>query len=246
AYDQIFHEICLQKTPCIIAIDRAGVVGADGPTHHGLFDIAYLRTLPELVVAAPKNGSEIYSLMKFALDNRLTLALRYPRERCPDSALSFLPENITLGKGEVINNGSDIAFLAYGSTVDTCLKAAELLAKENIIPTVVNMRFVKPIDRQLIYETAQKHKYIITVEEHALAGGFGSAVIEVLNDSQSLNPVNVSRPFVVHRVGIPDEFASHANREELLTHYGLDASSLVKLCKHFLRKMQGKMQGKVS
>jgi 1-deoxy-D-xylulose-5-phosphate synthase len=229
AYDQVFHEICLQNTPCIIAIDRAGVVGSDGPTHHGLFDISYLRTLPNLVLAAPKNGSEIYPIMKFAIDNRLTLALRYPRDRCPEPLPACAEEEIALGKGEILKEGSDIALLGYGSTVQSCLDAAQMLEREKIFVTVANARFAKPIDRELVQNLAANHRVIATVEEHALAGGFGSAVLETLSELFSRRKEQTQCAVV--RIGVPDEFISHASRKELLSQLGLDPASIAKLCK---------------
>jgi 1-deoxy-D-xylulose-5-phosphate synthase len=232
AYDQVFHEICLQNAPCIIAIDRAGVVGSDGPTHHGLFDIAYLRTLPNIVLAAPKNGSEIYSIMKFAIDNRLTLALRYPRDHCPDQLPACADAEISLGKGEILKEGSDIALLGYGSTVQSCLDAAENLEKEKIFVTVANARFAKPIDRELIQNLAENHKVIVTVEEHALAGGFGSAVLETL--SELFSGQRDATQCSVFRIGVPDELIPHASRRELLSQLCLDPASIAKLCKSLI------------
>jgi 1-deoxy-D-xylulose-5-phosphate synthase len=232
-YDQVFHEICLQNVPCIIAIDRAGVVGSDGPTHHGLFDIAYLRTLPNIVLAAPKNGSEIYSIMKFAINNRLTLTLRYPRDHCPEPNPACGGAEIALGKGEILKEGSDIALLGYGSTVQSCLEAAEMLAKEKLFPTVANARFAKPVDRELVQNLAENHRVIITVEEHALAGGFGSAVLETLSELFSPDRP-VATATAVYRIGIPDRFIPHASRSELLSQLGLDSASIARTCRSFL------------
>jgi len=217
-YDQLFHEIALNKIPCLICIDRGGLVGEDGPTHHGVFDIAYMRTLPGFALAAPANCSHIFPLMKMAVDRGLSLAIRYPRAACPDEGSGENAE-FALGKGEVLVKGADAAVLAYGAEVSAALEAAKLLEKKGKKITVADARFAKPLDTEMILKLYKSHKHLVTVEEHALAGGFGSAVIEMLSD-RGLDTRKV------HRIGIPDEFVEHAPRSALLAMLSLDAEGI--------------------
>lgn len=218
-YDQLFHEIALNAIPCLVCIDRGGLVGADGPTHHGVFDISYMRHLPGMALSAPAKAADIYSLMKLAIEKNLTLALRYPRDSCPEEKITFDQADFELGKGEILRKGKDVALLPYGAQVQAALEAAEILASEGIHVTVANPRFAKPLDEKLITGLVRAHKHLVTIEDHALAGGFGSAVLELLSerglDSRKLR-----------RLGIPDAFIEHGPRGALLARLGLDAAGI--------------------
>jgi 1-deoxy-D-xylulose-5-phosphate synthase len=219
AYDQLFHEIMLNDIPCLICIDRGGLVGADGPTHHGVFDIAYMRHLPGIALAAPTNCADIYPLMKLAVEKEICLAIRYPRDSCPEESLVFSERGFELGKGEVLRKGKEVALLPYGSEVQHALDAAEILASEGIRVTVADARFAKPLDGKLLTDLARKHRYLVTVEDHALAGGFGSAVLEFFSE-QDINSRKLCR------LGIPDRFIEHAPRRDQLASLGLDAKGI--------------------
>ena len=210
AYDQIFHELCLQQANVVLAIDRAGLVGADGPTHHGAFDIAYLRHLPEMRLMAPKDGPELAAMLDFALKLGGPAALRFPRENVPEP-INEAP--IELGKAQVLRDGSDVVLWAYGVMVVRCIEAAEMLDKRGISAAVVNARFAKPIDIELLETLAQRP--IITVADGAAQGGFGSAVIEALNEAGCRADVT--------RLEIPDRLIEHGPRLDLLDSVGLSA-----------------------
>lgn len=220
AYDQIIHDVCLQNLPLVLALDRGGFVGADGPTHHGLFDLSFLRSLPNMIIMSPKDENELQHLLKTALACGGPAAIRYPRGSGLGVDLDDELEALPVGRGEVVRAGSDLAIIAIGVTVYPALAAAEKLAARGISPTVINARFVKPLDADLILQTARTHKKIITVEENVLMGGFGSAVLELLADN-GLNDV------AVKRIGIPDEFVEHASQEELRRQYGLDEAGIM-------------------
>ncbi len=203
AYDQILHDVCLQNLPVIFAMDRAGIVGEDGKTHQGLFDISYLRPIPNIVVMAPKDENELQHMVYTAVQyGQGPIAFRFPRGDGygveMDSELKILP----IGKGETLREGSDMCLVAYGSEVYPALQTAERLAERGIEAAVINARFVKPLDEELLLEAARKYHRIVTVEENVLAGGFGSAVME-LYEQKGLNEVEV------HRVGIGDHFVTH-------------------------------------
>ncbi|MCX5822353.1 MAG: 1-deoxy-D-xylulose-5-phosphate synthase [Deltaproteobacteria bacterium] len=204
AYDQVIHDVCLQKLPMVLAMDRGGFVGADGPTHHGLFDYAFLRTVPNLIVMAPKDETELH--------------VRYPRGAGVGVPLDENPRTLPIGKGEILFNppGAALAVVAIGACVHPALDAAELLLAEGIPVRVINARFVKPLDGELLCVAARELKRVITVEENALMGGFGSAVLELFAE-KGVSGVSV------RRLGIPDEFAPHATQKELRRMYGIDA-----------------------
>ncbi|HEX3033422.1 MAG TPA: 1-deoxy-D-xylulose-5-phosphate synthase, partial [Bacillota bacterium] len=214
AYDQILHDICLQKLPVVLALDRAGLVGEDGPTHHGLFDFAFLRHIPNMVVMAPKDENELQQMLVTALDFNGPCTVRYPRGSGEGAALDTNPLALPLGKGELLREGEDCVILAIGSMVYPSLEAANMLAAKGIDAAVVNSRFVKPLDEQLILSLLQPGKLVVTVEEHSLQGGFGSAVLELL-EARGITGVKV------RRMGIPDEFVEHGHREALLARYCL-------------------------
>ncbi|NUO09249.1 MAG: 1-deoxy-D-xylulose-5-phosphate synthase [Candidatus Brocadia sp.] len=219
AYDQVFHDICLQRNKVVFTLDRAGIVGNDGPTHNGVFDISYLRNLPEIILMAPKDGNELKSMLKIALDAGKTVAIRYPKEDIPDGKLNPHYKTFEIGKAEVLRDGADGVLLAYGAMVYRCLQAAEKLSEKGIEVTVVNARFAKPLDRELILELVRNHKLIITVEDHALMGGFGSAVLELVSDEKE----DAGK---IIRMGIPDRFMEHGPRNFILKNIGLDENGI--------------------
>ena len=228
AYDQIIHDIALQKLPVVLAIDRAGLVGEDGPTHHGAFDLSYLRAVPNMVISAPKDEAELRNLLYTALKwNKGPFAIRYPRgavvERLTQNPSEDF-EEIEVGTWEVLKEGDlKVAILAVGIAVSWSLKAADLV-KEKLgkSPTVVNARFVKPLDRELLKELAQQNEVLITVEENTLKGGFGSAVLEELNSLELLQKVKVVN------LGIPDRFVEHGPQKVLREKLGLSPEGIAK------------------
>ena len=219
AYDQVFHDICLQQNGVVFALDRAGIVGNDGPTHNGVFDIAYLRNLPEIILMAPKDGNELKSMLKIALDSGKAVAIRYPKEDIPDKEISPQYKTFEIGKAEVLREGVDGVLLAYGAMVYRCLHAAEKLSGKGVEVTVVNARFAKPLDKALILDLVRNHKLIATVEDHALMGGFGSAVLELVTEEREDADKIV-------RMGIPDRFMEHGPRNLILKNIGLDEDEI--------------------
>ncbi|MDM7921107.1 MAG: 1-deoxy-D-xylulose-5-phosphate synthase [Pyrinomonadaceae bacterium] len=219
-FDQVIHDVCLQDLDVTLAMDRAGIVGADGPTHHGLLDIAYLRSYPNIVLMAPKDEAEMRAMMLTAIEHPGPAAIRYPRGNGYGVDISGEPKQIEIGKGEILREGEDIAIIAYGSMVNPSVNAAESLSKEGIEATVVNARFVKPLDEKLIMEIAASHRLIVTVEEAYLAGGFGSAVMELLEMNGVQDKVKVIR------MGVPDRIVTHGDAKLLLAKYGLDADGI--------------------
>jgi len=220
AYDQILHDVCLQNLPVVFAIDRAGLVGDDGPTHHGLFDCAYLRTMPNMMLMAPKDEDELRSMFKTALQHKGPCAVRYPRGAGNGVPLDQEPALIPIGKAEVLKDGRDIVFIAAGNCTSLAEKTARTLASMNVEAAVINARFIKPLDAECILHYCNRTGKVITVEEHILAGGFGSAVLELLNES------NAGR-IELERVGIPDCFVEHGHLEKLRVKYGLTVDYLV-------------------
>ena len=184
AYDQVVHDICLMNLDVTFALDRAGIVGEDGATHQGLYDIAYLRTLPNMVVMAPKDENELRHMLKTAIYHKGPAALRYPRGSGLGVPLDEEIKELEIGKGEVIKDGSDIAILAYGHTVDGAMMVSNMFEKEGVSVAVINARFAKPVDKDLIVQYAKSTRCLITIEEHSLKGGFGSAVLEALQEAK--------------------------------------------------------------
>ena len=219
AFDQVFHDVCLQNLPVVFAIDRAGVVGSDGPTHHGLFDLSYLRILPNMTVMAPKDENELQHMLQTAVEHDGPIALRYPRGSGYGVPLEQKLRAMPIGKGEVLRNGKDGAILAVGVMVYPAVEAANTLAGEGIDLTVVNARFIKPIDRELILSIALGSGTIFTVEDNALKGGFGSAVLELLEE-EGVEGVRVTR------FGYPDRFVEQGEQTELRRIYGLDSEGI--------------------
>jgi len=220
AFDQIIHDVCLQDLPVIFAIDRSGIVGDDGKTHQGAFDISYLTLIPNLIVSAPKDENELQHLLYTAVKSSHPMAVRYPRSAGLGVELDAELHSIPIGKGEIVRRGEDVAILAIGTAVATALEAAQELATRGIEATVVNARFAKPLDSELILELASRIKRMVTVEENALSGGFGSSVIDLLQES-GISDVQVKS------IGLPDEFVEQGTQTILRAKYGLDAKGIV-------------------
>ncbi len=221
-YDQIVHDVCLQQLNVVFAMDRAGLVGDDGPTHHGAFDISYLRCLPHIVLMAPRDEAMLVHMLHTALEwDDGPVALRYPRGEAEGVALPRRPEAIEVGTGEVLRDGERVALLGYGYGVPLALGAAELLADEHgVEPTVADARFAKPLDAELIERLAAEHDVLVTVEENVLAGGFGSAVLEQLADRDLLGGTRTLR------IGLPDRYVTHGKPALLREEVGLTAEAL--------------------
>ncbi len=227
AFDQVFHELCLQNLPVVLAIDRGGLVGQDGPTHHGVFDIACLRSLPNLTLMSPKDAPELDLMLQAALALPGPAAIRYPRACVPEPPLAEPCPPIEIGRAEWLRRGDSVAIFAYGAMAQTALEAADRLAEAGARAAVVNARFVKPLDRDAVLQAAAETGAVVTLEEHALAGGFGAAVLEALADAGAAARVL--------RLGVPDEFIGHGRRSELLADLGLDADGVAARVLEWLR-----------
>ncbi len=229
AYDEIIHDVCLQNLPVVFAIDRGGIVGDDGPTHNGVFDLSYLRHIPNLVVMAPKDGYELQCMLKTALSLEAPAAIRYPRGAVTEPHEDQEIRNISVGKAELLKEGADILIIAIGSTVIPAVNASQMLSEAGISACVVNARFVKPLDMNLIYSLARNIKHILTVEENAVSGGFGSAVLEGLfqSDIEGLK---------IRLLGIPDRFIEQGSQNILRKNLGLDAEGIAREAMALIRK----------
>ena len=221
AYDQVLQDVCLQKLPVVLALDRGGIVGEDGPTHHGVFDFSYLRHIPNLVVMVPKDENEFQHMIKTAAECPAPVAFRYPRGRGVGVGREASLRLIDIGKGEILREGQDILIIAIGTTVYPSLRAAERLAEAGIQAAVINSRFLKPLDAELLCDWAKKTGKVLTVEENVLQGGFGSAVLELFQE-RGLFPVQV------RRLGIPDTFVEHGPQALLREKYGIDENGIIK------------------
>jgi 1-deoxy-D-xylulose-5-phosphate synthase len=221
AFDQIIHDVCLQRLPVVFAIDRAGIVGDDGKTHQGTFDLSYLTMIPNLVVAAPKDENELQHLLYTAVKAGRPMAVRYPRSPGLGITRDAELHEIPIGEGEVLKHGDDVAILALGASVTPSLEAARELASRGIEATVVNARFAKPLDAALINKLADRIKRFVTVEENVLTGGFGSSVARLLHESNR-SDVRITN------MGIPDVFVEHGTQAGLRSKYGLDVKAIVK------------------
>jgi 1-deoxy-D-xylulose-5-phosphate synthase len=231
AFDQIVHDVCLEGHPVVFAVDRGGIVGEDGPTHHGLFDLSYLRSLPNMIVMAPKDENELRHMLKTATAHPGPAAIRYPRGNGVGVPLEEALQTLPIGKAEILSSGTDVIILAIGSTVAPAVKAAEILKTQSVSATMVNCRFVKPLDATLIMELVREIPYILTVEENVLQGGFGTAVLECLADGG----IQAKR---VMRLGIPDTFVEHGSQRVLRAKYGIDASGIAKAVSEMLRRSE--------
>jgi 1-deoxy-D-xylulose-5-phosphate synthase len=221
AYDQVLHDVCLQRLPVVFALDRAGIAGEDGPTHQGLFDLSYMRHLPNMVVMAPKDENELRRMLKTAIEHSGPICLRYPRGASCGVELDAEVDVLSIGEAELLREGDDILIIAIGSTVYPALEAAQRLSQAYIEASVINARFVKPLDISLIRIWAKRTGRVVTVEENVREGGFGSAVLESLGEN---NITNIR----INRIGIPDVFVEHGGQEILRKKYGLDAESIFK------------------
>jgi len=233
SYDQIFQEVALQDLPVVLMLDRAGLVGPDGPTHHGAFDLAYLRHLPNLVVMAPGDAWDLEAMLQFALAGNSPAAIRYPKAAAVTVEREHAP--VELGVSEVMHWGRDVMLVACGAMLDTCLSVAEALHNRGIDAGVLNARFVKPLDTRTILRAVAEVPLTVTVEEAALAGGFGSAVLEAANDAG----LDASR---VRRLGIPDRFVEHGERKELLADLGLDEAGILETCLREAERAEGRRE----
>ncbi len=218
SYDQLIHDICIQKLPCIIAVDRAGIVGDDGETHQGIFDISFLNTIPNMTVMAPKNGVELEKMLEFAVDAKIPVAIRYPRGAASEM-MSNAQSPIELGKCEYIYNGKDIAIVSYGAMMDEAVGVYEGLIKEGLRPTLINARFSSPLDMDMAEDLFKNYKYVFTMEDNVLRGGFGSVV------SQAFSKIGTNGP-LLQCFGFPDCFVEHGTKAQLFKRYGLDAASV--------------------
>jgi 1-deoxy-D-xylulose-5-phosphate synthase len=221
AYDQLIHDIALQKLPVLLAIDRAGLVGADGPTHAGAFDLSFLRCIPNLLIATPSDENECRQLLTTAFRHDGPSAVRYPRGTGPGTPIDTSLDSLPVGKGIVRRQGKQVALLAFGSLVTVARKVAETMDA-----TLADMRFVKPLDRDLIVELAQTHDYLVTLEENVVMGGAGSAVSELLSE------LEINKPTL--HLGLPDRFVEHGDPAVLLARCGLDLDGILSSLKKFL------------
>ncbi len=234
-FDQIIHDVALQKLHVVFAIDRAGLVGADGPTHHGSFDLSYLRLIPGMVIMAPKDESELRDMLYTAIHYKNgPIALRYPRGNALGVALKDHFDLLEIGKSEKLLDGDDVALLAVGKMVEYSLSAAKKLAKEGVKCEVINMRFVKPLDTKRIDEIVKKHSKIITLEENTILGGFGSGVLEYMAEK------NYKTDLL--RIGLPDNFVDHGTQAELHRLLEIDSEGIVKKIKIFCNNQNIKQE----
>jgi len=236
AFDQVLHDVCLPDLPVIFALDRSGIVGEDGKTHQGLFDLSYLGLMPNMIVCAPKDGNELQDLLYTALNTEHPMAIRYPRGQGAEIPLATELHQLPVGKAEIIKQGEDVVIIGIGSTVRPSLEAAEHLALRGIDVMVINARFAKPLDAELILDVASRTKKVVTVEENVLSGGFGAAVLELLEKAEASD-------VKVKRLGIPDEFVTHGKQDFLRSLYHLDAPGIAKECADFLAHVQAKAKG---
>lgn len=234
AFDQIVHDVCLQNLPVVFAMDRGGLVGEDGPTHHGVFDLSFLRIIPNMILMAPKDENELQHMLKTALDHHGPAAVRYPRGNGYGVAMDKDPEALPIGKGELLREGEDILLIGIGTTVYPAMEAAQRLERQGISAAVINARFVKPLDQDLIFDWARKIGKIVTIEENVLQGGFGSAVLEMLQEI-SFFP----KSFV--RLGIPDTFVVHGPQSTLRNLYGIDADGIENAALNLLNTRDGQI-----
>lgn len=229
AYDSILHDICMQKLHVTMCLDRAGLVGDDGYTHHGVFDYAYLRSIPNMTIMAPKDENELRHMLKTALSFNGPISVRYPRGSGVGVDITEPMHGLPIGKAEVLREGKELCFWAIGSMVQSAVQAADKLKEQGIDAGVVNMRFAKPLDKELLIEHAKRYGKIVTLEEGVLAGGVGSEVLEILDDAGLLQQC------AVLRLGIPDEFVTHGDKKLLFRDLGLDTDAIVQKAAAFVK-----------
>ena len=223
SYDQIFQEVSLQNLPVLLLLDRAGLTGPDGPTHHGMFDLTYLRPLPNMVVMAPGDASDLSAMVDFALRQDCPTAIRYPKA-VAETVGRDAYQPVEMGTAEVMSQGQDGTVVACGAVLPACMEAANILREEGLDVGVINARFVKPLDSQTILQAVENGRFLLTVEEGALMGGFGSAVLEAAVDA-GLDTRQI------RRLGVPDRYIEHGTRTELLADLRLDAQGIAELCR---------------
>lgn len=226
AYDQIFQEVALQNLPVVFMMDRAGLTGPDGPTHHGVFDVGFMRVFPNVSVMAPGDAPELDAMLEFALQQEGPTAIRYPKASVAEIERDEHP--IEQGKAEIIRWGTDGAVLCFGTLLSDCVRASNTLRQQGLNVAVINARFAKPVDREIVERVLNECSFVVTVEEGALMGGFGSAVLEAASE-MGLNTSHITR------LGIPDQFVEHGERAELLADLGLDASGIAHVCREAAR-----------
>ena len=230
AYDQVFHDVLLQKLPVIFCLDRAGLVGPDGPTHHGVFDISLMNALPGIIIAAPKDGNELDNLILTALETNKPFCIRYPKSNSINYHQTNISKVLDVGSWETLNNGKKVAILATGSMVEIATKSIEVInSKFSFNPTVVNCRFIKPLDTKMLDKIISSHEILITMEEGILTGGFGSSIVDY---TKNLN-------ITIETMGIKDEYVEHGTRKELLDLVGLNTDSLINLIEKNLNLNSG-------
>ncbi len=222
SYDQIFQEVCLQDLPVTFLMDRSGLTAADGPTHHGTFDIGYMRIFPNMVVMAPGDANDLGAMLDFALEHDSPCSIRYPKDTAALMTRELQP--VELGKSEMISTGRDGTIVSFGSHLDSCQNAANELKQEGIEVGVINARFCKPLDEETFIAAIKDSPFVVTVEEGMLMGGFGSAVLEMANEHR----LNTSH---IRRLGVPDEFVQHGDRQELLDELNLTPKGIAKICR---------------
>jgi 1-deoxy-D-xylulose-5-phosphate synthase len=221
AFDQVVHDVCIQNLPVIFAMDRAGLVGDDGRTHQGMFDISYLRILPNIVLMSPKDENEMQHMIYTAVNYGIgPIGVRYPRGAGFGVEMDAELKNLPIGKGEILRQGKDLALIAVGSEVYPAMEAASLLAQFGVEAEVINARFIKPLDEELLLGVAHRHNRIVTVEEAALPGGFGSAILELF-EQKGIHNSNL------HRIGVPDRFIDHGSQPLMRAKLCLDADGIV-------------------
>ncbi len=243
AYDQIIHDVALQKLPVIFCIDRAGLVGEDGPTHHGTFDVSYLRVVPNMTIASPSDGDDLERMMDYAVENRIgPVAIRYPRGAIP-AALGENTRPFEWGRWDVLSGGTDLAIIATGSMVHPCIAVADRLRKEGVGVSLINARFIKPLDTEALTEIAERFDRVVVIEENSIHGGLGSAVLDYFD--------TIDYRGKILRLGIPDRFIQHGHRSLLLKEVGLDEdgiyrsiNTIIKSKRSLLRVFQMKRNGK--
>jgi 1-deoxy-D-xylulose-5-phosphate synthase len=232
AFDQIVHDVCLQNLPVVFCMDRGGLSGDDGPTHHGLFDISYLRSVPNIVHMVPKDEDELADMMYTAMLHDGPSAIRYPRGTGPGTVVKDQPQALAIGVAEVVKDGHDIAIFGLGAMLPEAMRLAAMLESEGFSAAVINPRFAKPIDRTCVAEYARHCGLVVTLEDHVLAGGFGSAVLETMNELELAVPVV--------RVGWPDAFIEHGKVEALREKYGLTAEAALEKARPYLAAMESR------
>jgi 1-deoxy-D-xylulose-5-phosphate synthase len=232
-YDEILHDVCLQNLHVVFALDRGGLVGADGPTHHGVFDYAYMRAIPNIVITAPKDENELQHMLKTAIAHPGPISLRYPRGEGWGVELDAEMKSLEIGKAELLREGTDVVIAAIGQPVIPALRAAQDLVPLGINAAVVNARFVKPLDKALFRDLLSRVPRLITVEDHVIAGGFGSAVVEFLAD-EGISGVSVKR------LGVPDRFIPHGTQDQLRKMCGFDKDAIAQAALQIARRAKKK------